>query len=83
MSDREKAPNGPFIDNGGNEALFEDFCRTSIEDGCEHPAAPAPVDQLGLGLEEDDCPQPKVFGSLKRKWTWKVKQRVSTRYEPV
>ena len=67
MNDWEKAPNGPFIDHGGNEALDEDFCRTSIEDGFEHPAAPAPGHQLGLGLEEDDSPQPKVFVSLKIK----------------
>ena len=41
-------------------ALDEDFSRASLEDGGEHPAAPAPGDQLGLGLEEDDYPQPKV-----------------------
>ena len=55
MNEGEKALNGSFIDHGGN-----DFCRTSLEDGGEQPAAPASGDQLCLGLEEDDYPQPKV-----------------------
>ena len=50
-----KILHGPSIDDGRNEALYEDFCVTFIEDGFEHPAAPATRDQLGLGLEEDDC----------------------------
>ena len=48
MNDGEKASNGPSLDQGGSE----DFCATSIEDGLEHPAAPASGGQLGVGLEE-------------------------------
>ena len=63
MNDGEKASNGPSLDQGGSE----DFCANSSEDGLEHPAAPAPGGQLGLGLEEDDCTQPKVGVNWKRK----------------